>query len=205
MNIHHCKDCVAFSNGDYCETYDTNTFPETIACSKFKIKPEEPETLESDTNVDKEESPKEADKFSTATVTDFKPQPKVRQINADDDDYEEVVDESSWHLPHIFSFSGRLRRTEYGISMIVYWIICQILGLIAPSLRSGVELACYWIILIFVIWFGLAQGAKRCHDRNNNGLWQFIPFYGLWMLFGDGDPYENDYGPDPKGRDIYAD
>ncbi|WP_449437398.1 DUF805 domain-containing protein [Pedobacter steynii] len=50
-----------------------------------------------------------------------------------------------------------------------------------------------------LVWFMLAQGAKRCHDRNNNGWWQFIPFYGFWMLFVPGDVGDNKYGPNPKG------
>jgi uncharacterized membrane protein YhaH (DUF805 family) len=45
----------------------------------------------------------------------------------------------------------------------------------------------------------LAQGAKRCHDRGNSGIWQIIPFYGLWMLFADGDLGRNEYGANPKG------
>jgi uncharacterized membrane protein YhaH (DUF805 family) len=45
----------------------------------------------------------------------------------------------------------------------------------------------------------LAQGAKRCHDRNNSGWYQLIPFYFIWILFGDSDTGFNDYGPNPKG------
>jgi uncharacterized membrane protein YhaH (DUF805 family) len=48
-------------------------------------------------------------------------------------------------------------------------------------------------------WFVIAQGTKRCHDRDNSGWYQIIPFYGLWMLFGDSNYGENDYGFNPKG------
>ena len=63
----------------------------------------------------------------------------------------------------------------------------------------------FGLILLFpAYWFMWAQGAKRCHVRNNSGWYQIIPFYGLWMLFGDGDPNENDYGIDPKGRNLIS-
>jgi uncharacterized membrane protein YhaH (DUF805 family) len=54
--------------------------------------------------------------------------------------------------------------------------------------------------MFLATWICLASGAKRCHDRGNSGLYQLIPFYGLWMLFGDGDHGSNHYGADPKGR-----
>ena len=47
-------------------------------------------------------------------------------------------------------------------------------------------------------WFFWAQGAKRCHDRGNSGWYQIIPFYCLWMIFGNSDVGENEYGPRPK-------
>lgn len=60
------------------------------------------------------------------------------------------------------------------------------------------------ILIIPLYWFMWAQGAKRCHDRGNSGWYQLIPFYGLWMLFGDGDECENDYGFAPKGRNVFS-
>ena len=53
--------------------------------------------------------------------------------------------------------------------------------------------------MILGFYFLIAQGAKRCHDRGNTGWYQLIPFYGLWMLFGDGDIGTNNYGANPKG------
>jgi uncharacterized membrane protein YhaH (DUF805 family) len=54
------------------------------------------------------------------------------------------------------------------------------------------------LILIPIIWFRLAQGAKRCHDIGKNGWWQIIPFYIFVMLFQDGDLGRNEYGSNPK-------
>lgn len=54
------------------------------------------------------------------------------------------------------------------------------------------------ISLIPAFWFFLAQGAKRCHDRDNSGIFLIVPFYILWMMFGEGDHGSNSYGDDPK-------
>lgn len=100
-----------------------------------------------------------------------------------------------------FSFSGRIRRLEYGLSCIIIYLYIIIVRILADA-ANGSE-----IIYLFMIpahWFIYAQSAKRCHDRDNSGWYQFIPFYGLWMLFANGDAYENSYGPDPKGRNIYS-
>ena len=101
-----------------------------------------------------------------------------------------------------FSFEGRIRRTEFCISYIIYLFVYFCISLIsAMQERAGIlMLAIALIAIIPLIWFLLAQGAKRCHDRNNTGWFQIIPFYMLWMLFADGDPHYNQYGNDPKGR-----
>jgi len=103
-----------------------------------------------------------------------------------------------------FSFHGRIRRLEYGLSVIIIYVYAVMIGVFLDSSNSDSAGVLYLILLIPLYWFAWAQGAKRCHDRDNSGWYQIIPFYGLWMLFADGDPYENDYGPDPKGRDMYA-
>ena len=91
-----------------------------------------------------------------------------------------------------FSFDGRIRRTEYGISLIVYFVAYFILmSLIKSSSIFG-------LAFIPMLWFYWAQGAKRCHDRGNSGWYQIIPFYVFWLLFADGDLGENEYGSSPK-------
>tara|TARA_B110001452_G_scaffold64656_1_gene51388 strand:+ start:924 stop:1589 length:666 start_codon:yes stop_codon:yes gene_type:complete len=92
-----------------------------------------------------------------------------------------------------FSFVGRIRRLEYGISSIISTFLINIL------ISVAIENPATWLLIIPVYWFGLAQGAKRCHDRGNSGWFQLIPFYSLWMLFAEGDFGSNSYGPNPKG------
>ena len=100
-----------------------------------------------------------------------------------------------------FSFHGRIRRLEYGLSYIITYIWAIIVEVLvgAANVNEGVI---YLLLLLLIpeYWFLYAQGAKRCHDRDNSGWYQIIPFYMLWMLFADGDAHDNSYGPDPKGR-----
>lgn len=95
-----------------------------------------------------------------------------------------------------FLFNGRIRRTEFGISYIIYVLVYAFLE--TALLDRGSEFI-FFILIIPIIWFLLAQGAKRCHDLGKTGWFQIIPFYVLWMLFQDGQPGENDYGLNPKG------
>ena len=101
-----------------------------------------------------------------------------------------------------FSFKGRIRRLEYGISFIIKVIVNIIMqGTLSVDESShGSEglIIIYFVLLIPYSWFSLAQGAKRCHDRGNSGWYQIIPFYELWMLFADGEKETNEYGECPK-------
>lgn len=98
-----------------------------------------------------------------------------------------------------FSFKGRIRRAEFGISMIICIIVGVVLIEINKLFYSDASTVIIFIFNISVVWFAWAQGAKRCHDRGNSGWFQIIPFYGLWMLFGDSEHGINEYGPNPKG------
>ncbi len=96
-----------------------------------------------------------------------------------------------------FSFDGRIRRTEYGFSVIIYAVIAVIINLI---IQSSPDSAFIGLAYIPALWFLWAQGAKRCHDVGNSGWWQLIPLYGFWLLFQDGELGQNQYGDNPKGN-----
>lgn len=100
-----------------------------------------------------------------------------------------------------FSFSGRIRRLEYGLSLIIYFVYVGILQLFVDDDGSDEEILkvlLFLVLYILILWLMLAQGTKRCHDRGNTGWFQLIPFYGLWMLFVDGENRVNKYGANPK-------
>ena len=115
-----------------------------------------------------------------------------------------VIDNKQGMFSRPFSFSGRIRRTEYGITMIIGFFINMVMGAMINSAESSYSsssdgiIILYLIILVPYLWFMWAQGAKRCHDRGNSGFYQLIPFYGFWMLFAEGDPDTNEYGNNPK-------
>ncbi len=95
-----------------------------------------------------------------------------------------------------FSFSGRIRRLEYGLSYIIYIISFSFGALIFDEIENGEYMLSFLFIAAF--WFFIAQGAKRCHDLGNSLFYQFIPLYGLWMLFAESEGDENRYGLHPK-------
>ena len=99
-----------------------------------------------------------------------------------------------------FSFNGRIRRTEYGLTFIIYivsvFLMRFFVGWIAPSHTIASLLL---VILYFpLLWFLFAQGSKRSHDLGNSGWYQLIPLYGFWLLFADGEQRQNSYGANPK-------
>jgi uncharacterized membrane protein YhaH (DUF805 family) len=102
-----------------------------------------------------------------------------------------------------FSFKGRIRRTEYLISLLIYFFVVMLFSFFTTSFTardnangSGVLLL---IVIIPCLFFMLAQGVKRSHDLGNSGWFLLIPFYGLWLLFANSEVGKNKYGPNPKG------
>lgn len=98
-----------------------------------------------------------------------------------------------------FSFKGRIRRLEYGISMLIlipfHFLIRFILS--TPNLDGGL-LGLILLLYIPFCWFSMAQSTKRCHDLDHSGWYQFIPLYGILLLFEDGEADTNGYGTPPK-------
>lgn len=100
---------------------------------------------------------------------------------------------------HIFSFEGRIRRLEYGLTFLIYFLLYYLPMRAIPNEDLSAGFATVWLLLLVpVMWIVYAQGAKRCHDIGHSGWWQLIPFYVLWMIFKEGEPGTNQYGENPK-------
>lgn len=105
-----------------------------------------------------------------------------------------------------FSFEGRIRRREYGISFLIYLTFVIFINIVIDEDEDSI----YNLLglgAIPLLWFLWAQGAKRCHDLGSNGWYQIVPFYFLVLIFRQGEEGENQYGDDPriaKGEQIYT-
>ncbi len=104
-----------------------------------------------------------------------------------------------------FSFEGRIRRTEYGTSFILFAIARVIVTFIAAAVmsngnNSGGFVSLTLILSIPLIWFLFAQGSKRCHDVGWSGWMQLIPLIPLYLIFASGQTGLNKYGDDPKKK-----
>lgn len=96
-----------------------------------------------------------------------------------------------------FSFNGRIRRLEYGISSILLTILICLVNIVLYDFSY--DFPWLWLACCIPLWWVyFAQGAKRCHDIGHSGWWQIAPFYPLVMLFKKGDAGPNEYGSDPK-------
>lgn len=112
-------------------------------------------------------------------------------------DYE-ILDNSVM-FKRVFSFKGRIRRTEYGLSYIIYCIWYVILNVITEVNDINPAIVLFAVLsMVPAFWFFWAQGTKRCHDRGNSGWYQIIPFYFFVMIFGGSEEGVNDYGTNPK-------
>lgn len=109
-------------------------------------------------------------------------------------------------------FSGRSRRKEYFMFVLLHVIVMVMLMAIA-SLDSASELVGIIAMLFFIVWVlatfvpALAVQVRRFHDQNRSAWWlllNLVPWIGsvlagVFMLM-DGTPGPNLYGADPKGR-----
>jgi len=82
-----------------------------------------------------------------------------------------------------FSFKGRIRRTEFGLTCIIFLIGYNI---ITSDVKLGGYTKIFDFAIIPLLWFLFAQGAKREHDLNSSGWWQIIPLRYFWLIFTKG-------------------
>lgn len=116
------------------------------------------------------------------------------------------IDRRGSFWEHLFSFKGRIRRSEYCFTYLscclLLYAIYNVLVFNYIGMMEINEYIAILLGLLFIptLWILYAQGAKRCHDRGNPGWYQLIPLYIFIMLFGDGERGSNEYGASPKSQ-----
>lgn len=113
-------------------------------------------------------------------------------IETTDNNQEDDSNASLKKLLMKFSFSGRINRTEYIISIIIaVFLIFVVANVEEPIVRRTLEL------VIDVFWW--SQCARRLHDFGASGWYVLIPVVS-WIIaaFPKGDKGENEYGVAPK-------
>ena len=100
-------------------------------------------------------------------------------------------------------FSGRARRKEFWMFVLINFVIVLILSALDMALGIGLLSALYSLAVLVP---SIAVGARRLHDTGRTGWWQLIgliPFIGILVLIiffvMDSNPGDNQYGPNPKG------
>ncbi len=96
-------------------------------------------------------------------------------------------------LAKCFSFRGRRSCGQYW-GFIAFWFI----GLVVIGMNLGdVAVGLYFL---FMFWPGFSYAVRRLHDMNMSGFWLLLvwfPVIPIMMLFRNGTPGSNDYGPEP--------
>ncbi len=183
--VYNAEDDIEDAKDESCPVEPkTETKPKTEIVAEVKVE-SKPKT-----DVIPESKPKPEPKPELKPKTESKPKPKPVKppVPANPAPKEQGM------FSHPFSFNGRIRRTEYWFSLIFAAILIFIFSLIYDS---PFRFLCY-IVYAVILWFLLAQRAKRCHDIGNSGWWQLYFFADLWLLFENSEYGENEYGDCPK-------
>lgn len=109
-------------------------------------------------------------------------------------------------------FSGRARRKEYWMFYLINILISLLLGVVAgiiagASGRDGPADLILWVYTLAILLPSLGVTVRRLHDTGRSGWWLLIgliPVIGAIVLLVftllDGQPGQNEYGPDPKAE-----
>lgn len=94
-------------------------------------------------------------------------------------------------------FSGRARRKEYWMFLLITVMIAVLLGVLEGML--GLPGVISWIYQLAMLIPSLAVGVRRMHDTNHSGWWLLLPIVNLVFAVTGGQRADNRFGPDPKG------
>lgn len=103
------------------------------------------------------------------------------------------------------TFAGRARRKEYWMFVLFNMIAMVICMIIDALLTAGILAILYSLAVIIP---SISVCVRRLHDTGRSGGWWWISLVpaigGIWLLVLmclEGEPKENQYGPDPKATE----
>lgn len=106
-------------------------------------------------------------------------------------------------LKNYVGFSGRSRRMEYWMFMLVNIIISVVLVILDAILETSSLLNGLYSLAVLLP--SIAVTVRRLHDIGRSGWWiliSLIPLVGAIILLVftclDSEPHDNEYGPNPK-------
>ena len=109
-------------------------------------------------------------------------------------------------LKNYATFTGRARRKEFWMFALCNFLISILFGFLTTIVSVVWILSLLYSLAILIP--SLAVTVRRLHDTSRSGLWfliAFVPLIGsIWLLvlmFLDGTPGDNKWGPDPKAAE----
>lgn len=121
----------------------------------------------------------------------------------------------NWYLKVVrdnyFNFSGRARRQEFWMFMLINFVIAAILGVLDSALglnfgadeENGLLSSVYSLLVLIPT---LALYVRRLHDYGKSGWWVLLIFFiiigWIWLLIWfcmEGENKPNKWGENPKG------
>ena len=121
------------------------------------------------------------------------------------EEYVGPTNNSKGMFNRLFTYKGRIRRLEFGLSYLFYNLIVIAIAYspdfiaLSPELLVGGYIQLAFLTLCFLVILMCLQSIKRCHDLGKSGWWIFMPIYNpFFLLFAEGDDFINEYGTNPK-------
>lgn len=93
-------------------------------------------------------------------------------------------------------FSGRARRKEYWMFVLINCIILVALNVVGGLVGDGGMAGNIYSLGVLVP--SVAAGIRRMHDTDRSGWWLLVPIANLIFAVTGGQPGPNKYGPSPK-------
>ncbi len=124
-------------------------------------------------------------------------------------DFNAIIDYAKTCVTEKYAdFNGRARRAEYWSYALCVGVISAVLNVLYQATGATIFSVLSGLFSLATLVPGLAVAWRRLHDIGKKGTWWFIsliPVVGWIILIvwycKEGDPGDNEYGPDPKEFD----